>query len=90
MKGIDILELIDAGTEEIDEIIDDKLEKDERYKKAEKEFLEMIEPLEQKYDLDIESAELIMETWAREVAFNEGFKMGVRLIISCMGEAVKA
>lgn len=90
MKGMDILELIDKGSEEIDEIIDNQLQKDKRYKEAEKKFLALIETLEKEPKLDIEGAESTMEAWAKDAAFNEGFKTGVRLMVGCMGEEGKA
>ena len=61
------------------------------YRDAQKRFLNHLETLKPDVTLmsEVEDSATTMESVAKDVAFDEGFKLGVRLVIDAMSNGMK-
>ena len=84
LKGISITKLLGDDFKYLDEIIADKLKENKSYKENNKKFIEYLEALDNKQMNEVEGWVNRMEEIAYDTAFEEGFRMGVRLMIGCM------
>lgn len=82
MKTINIMDLINMPFEDYDLELGKKIEAAPGYKETQEKYLELINSLEKQIKFDIDSAATYMETIAIDVAFNEGFKLAIQLILS--------
>ncbi len=84
MDKLNIVDMICAGYEKFANGLGEIIESNSEYQKAQETFRENISTLEGDIKVDLADSEVEMETIAKETAFNEGFKMGVRLILGCI------
>lgn len=84
MNKLNIVDLLSTGYEKFANDLEKIIESNGEYQEAQEAFSEGISKLEKDIWLEVESCEVRMETIAKETAFNEGFKMGVRLILGCI------
>lgn len=81
MRDFNIVNLMCIGFDDYEEFIKGKVKENKEYKEAEKKFEEHLETLREvksfEYMDKVDNAVIIMETVARDTAFNEGFKMGI-------------
>lgn len=87
MEKMNIIDLIHIGTEDHTEELSRKIDSNPEYQKIEKEFYKHIETLKGDYPslrLEIEACVSAMANIGRETSFNEGFKLGIQLILSSM------
>jgi len=82
MKIVNIMDLIDMDFESHSQELAEKIKAAPGYKEAQEKYLELIDSLETKTKIDIDSATTYMETLAMDIAFNEGFKLAIQLILS--------
>ena len=80
-----IMKYINMCFEEHDLSLREKLKQNEAYVRAESDFIYRVNTLDRKAQLDIESKACFAEALAVDVAFDEGFKEGVRFILGCLG-----
>lgn len=84
MKDFNIVNLMCIGFDGYEEFINGKLKGNEEYKEAEKTFEEHLKTMQEEKGFEymdkVDNAVITMETAARDTAFNEGFKMGIRFI----------
>lgn len=84
MKDFNIVNLMCIGFDDYEEFINSKVKDNEKYTQAVEEFKGYIETLKEekgfKYMDKVDSAVTTIEMTARDTAFNEGFKMGVKFI----------
>ena len=80
-----IMDLIHANADEHDYELGQKFNADPMYAKAQETYEELIDTLEKRTKLDIDSAASTMETVASTISFNEGFNLATKLILSSLG-----
>ena len=84
-----ITRIIGKG-EEYEKYLDEKIKKDSFYNEQVQEFQDICDKeTDKKTALKLDAACTAIETAARDIAFDEGFKLGVRLIVNCMGGGVR-
>jgi|BioPla2DNA2_1021312.scaffolds.fasta_scaffold06123_14 hypothetical protein len=83
MKDINIVNLMWTG-EDYDEFIDSKIKENKEHAEVEEIYRKYLVDIKKKegfnYMDEIDRAVIAMEYTARDIAFNEGFKMGVRFM----------
>lgn len=84
MKNLTITDLIEMYPDNHDFELGNKIKENPEYKKAQKEFYRIIDTLETKIRLKLDDEAVRMETIAKDVAFNEGFKLAIQLILSSL------
>lgn len=77
-----IIDLIEMHPDDHDMEIMEAIKENPLYVQAQIEFLEAIDKLEKEPKLLIDDKVCLMETIAIDVAFNEGFKTAIQLILS--------
>ena len=82
MKSLSIIDIIEMNPDDHDLELDNKIEATPEYQEALTNFKKAINTLETSLKLKIDDEVARMEVAARDIAFNEGFKMAVRLILS--------
>lgn len=82
MKSLNITDLISMDMEEYDKECVDKVEENPEYIKVQKKYNALLETLDVKTRLGIDDEVVRMETLVMDAAFNGGFKLAVRLILS--------
>lgn len=88
MNKLNIVDLLSTGYDKFDNVLSNIIESNNEYQEALEVFDKGISSLEKNTRLEVESCESRMETIAKETAFNEGFKMGVRLILGCVNSGM--
>lgn len=82
MKTINIMDLINMRFKDHDLEISNKIKAASGYEEAEEKFKELVNSLDKQIMLDIDEVATYMETVSRDVAFNEGFRLAIQLILS--------
>lgn len=88
MNKLNVVDLLSTGYSKFADNLGKMIESNSEYQEAQEIFCKGISNLEKDTWLEVESNEVIMENVARETAFNEGFKMGVRLILGCVNSGM--
>lgn len=84
-NGISVRKLIDMDFEEYEEYLDKKIKKDSFYNEKVQEFQDICDKeTDKKTALKLDASCVAIETAARDIAFDEGFKLGVKFILSCI------
>ncbi|MEA4846695.1 MAG: hypothetical protein VB106_05605 [Clostridiaceae bacterium] len=90
MLKFDIVELMCTGFEGYEDDINGKIKAKEGYQEAQEIFYRHMERIHKNDSYktmdEIEQSQIRMETVAKDTAFNEGFKMGVQMILGCLSE----
>ncbi len=81
-----IMDYINVDCLDFDKWVTKALKNSAEYQEAEKAFYSAIRNFDFKLRNEIESAEITMETMAREAAFQSGFNAAVRLLMGAMKE----
>lgn len=84
MKANNIMDIITLDREDCEAELNDKIKDVFGYEESQKEYDETIHSLEKETMFKIDDAVTQMETIARDMAVNEGFKLAVRLIFSAL------
>ena len=86
MKTIKATELLCAGFEAHEEELQGKIKENVEYQKANEEFSKHLNTLKSNYSYmsAVEDYVNTIEIIARDTAFDEGFKLGVQLIVSSL------
>jgi len=79
-----IMKYINMDFSEHEAKLGNKIEADEDYKDARKTFKESLSLLDRELNIKIEDHAGYVETLAKDIAYNEGFKEGVRFILGCI------
>ena len=84
LKGnnLNITDLIFGSFEEHDTELSNAIALNSEYKSAEKKLKGQLNKLDTKTRLEIDDTICLLETHSRDTAFNEGFKLAVRLLMS--------
>lgn len=85
MKDFNIVNLMCVGFNDYEEFIDNKVKESEDYKTAEEAYKERMSNIEAKEGFkfmdELDNTVIVMEHTIKDIAFNEGFKMGVKFIL---------
>lgn len=84
MRDFNAVNLMCIGFDDYEEFINSKIKENKEYAEAEDTYLKYLDEIKEKegfkYMDEMDDAVTVMEYTARNVAFNEGFKMGIRFI----------
>jgi predicted nuclease with TOPRIM domain len=85
MLNLTVKDLINKSFEDHDSALGEAIKNNPEYTEAEKRYeklLERLKELDKQIWLDLDSEANLLEALAVDTAFNEGFKLAIKLILS--------